>query len=850
MSRVPSGDAYYREINDGLRYYGGREMAAKKTLGVAVLTILLGTAALGSLKWLVPAAGAAPRDTSSPSSCPQIIGDQFYVNDQRYLIKGLNYYEKDHAWDEFWPYWHNKANRATVAHELDLARALGVNTLRIFLRWDFFTTSPDDPTVPLEAKQDLDEFLELAAAKQMRVLLTLFDGMPNEGTESRYIDPAIGSAHVNSLLTPFKNRAGGAVDFSQDGRILAWDIKNEPDRDYYKDADGDGVAGVDLVSALPGDVAAVQSWADEIIRRLGQEDARQPVTVGVYGAVMSGTTLVYSPTLVSYYTNVITDPVDFLSIHYSLDEKNFPADVNAVEAIAGGKPIVVEEFALHTWAEHPIDPHNERDQAAYYNAILSTSEADHLAGAMFWTLTDFSQIEGSDERLKHVGILRNDYSEKPAAAVIREHFKPFVAYLDTFDGYALITNNNCDPPLGWVDNRAENGTAIITCDPAVHGFAPSQNGQARLTKLGGPDGVVASPVLEAVNVDFSPQLIVDILTYTVRDSGNNSGPINLDIGVKPIDQGTPTWLATDLVDVSVDAAGLELPRTVYAALPSEWPAEQDFQIIFRLQDQVPGNTGYSAGFELGFAEIGTCPSAPPPSVKLEGSVQKLFRDDFNGRAIDTLQWNVVHGAPLLLNCSAVLTTTRLPGVPSKTELSSHRLFEPKSMLVISATTQNWQGDNKEGDTSFGFEGWNANCHSAVIVTSNGQLALIRPDEEADCNQPDPPTRECYQPIQDWETLRTQPREFAILWTSTRATLSIDGVPKATWDDQASTGCTTPAIPQVPLPVRLNANVFNEDRDRLPGEENHYDQDVLWVDYVYIPEGIALPIILKNAVISP
>lgn len=138
----------------------------------------------------------------------------------------------------------------------------------------------------------------------------------------------------------------------------------------------------------------------------------------------------------------------------------------------------------------------------------------------------------------------------------------------------------------------------------------------------------------------------------------------------------------------------------------------------------------------------------------------------------------------------------------------------------------------------------------LIVTSNGQLALIRPDEGADCNQLDPPTRECYQPIQDWETLRTEPREFAILWTATRVTLRIDGAPKATWDDQTGTGCITPAIPQIPLPVRLNANVFNEDRERLPGEENHYDQDMLWVDYLYIPEGIALPIILKNNEIAP
>ena len=819
-------------------------MATKKTIGMALFTTLLGIAAVAGLMCLISTASAASRDTYPPGCCPQIIGDQFYVQGQRYLIQGLNYYEKDHAWDLFWPYWHDEGNRANVAHELDIARDLGANTLRIFLRWDDFNTSPDDPAVPLEARRDLDELLDLAAARQMRVLLTLFDGMPNEGTGSLYRieNHGVSTAHLNSLLEPFTNTRGFSVDFSTDCRILAWDVKNEPDRDYYKDANGDGNPGT------PEDREAVQTWVTKTIKHLREKDLCHPITVGVYGAVDG----VYSPTIIGYYTMT----VDFLSMHYSLDEKNFPDAVDAVEALAGGKPIVVEEFALHTWADYPTDTHRLRDQAAYYNAILSTSEADHLAGSMFWTLTDFSYImAGNEEKERHQGILHNasvtttevptptDYSEKPAAAVVQEHFKPLVVYLDTFDGYALFTNDNCDPPVGWTDNRTENGAVIMTCDPAAHDSAPSEIGQARLTKLGGPDGVITSPVLETVTVDLSPQLVVDILTYTVR-SIHNVGSINLDIGVKATDEVTPTWLATDLTDSSVDlTAGLKLPQTVYVPLPVRWPMEQDFQIIFRLQDHVPGDTGYSSGFEFGSTKIGACPPTPPPSVTLEGGFQKLFKDDFNGRSIDPTKWDIIHGNPYLFNCGVVLTTTRIPGVPSKTELRSRRLFEPDSMLIIRATTQNWQGENKEGDTSFGFERWYTNCHNAVIVTSDGQLGLIRPEEGVDCSQPDPPTRECYLGIRDWATLRKQPHEFAILWISTGVTLSIDGVSNVT-----SAECITPAIPQIPLHIRLNANVFDED---LPGKGTQYDQDVLWIDYLYVPRYVLyLPVILKNAVFLP
>jgi hypothetical protein len=419
-----------------------------------------------------------------------------------------------------------------------------------------------------------------------------------------------------------------------------------------------------------------------------------------------------------------------------------------------------------------------------------------------------------------------------------------VAYLDTFDGY--VDSRNCDPPLGWTDNRAEDGAVLMACDTAMHEFAPGQMGQARLTKLGGPDGVITSPLLEAVDADLSPQLTVDILTYTVRTT-DNAGPINLDLGVKATGEATPTWLATALVDSSVDlTTGLNLPQTIYAPLPTEWTAERDFQFIFRLQDHVPGHTGYSAGFEIGEAQIGTCPSTPPPSVQLEGKTGKLQRDDFNGRAIDSTQWDIVTGTPYLFNCGVVLTTTRTPGVPSKTELRSRRLFEPGSMLVIRAATQNWRLESKAGDTSLGFEKWYTNCHNAVALTSDGQLGLIRPDVGANCSLTNPPTAECYQSIPDWNTLRTEPHEFAILWTTMGVTLSVDGVPRA-----SSAGCITPAIPQVPLHVRLNANVFNEDRARLPGEDNHYDQDVLWVDYVYVSaHGIYLPIIQRDYPICP
>ena len=116
-------------------------MRVERTLGTALVTALLGIAALACLLWLTLASGADSQavsgDPAQANCCPRIIGDQFFVSGKRYFIKGVNYYEKDHAWDLFWPAYCGGAISESVAHELDIARDLGVNTLRIFLRWEF-----------------------------------------------------------------------------------------------------------------------------------------------------------------------------------------------------------------------------------------------------------------------------------------------------------------------------------------------------------------------------------------------------------------------------------------------------------------------------------------------------------------------------------------------------------------------------------------------------------------------------------------------------------------------------------------------------------------------------------------
>jgi endo-1,4-beta-mannosidase len=235
-----------------------------------------------------------------------IEGNQLILNGQPFKMRGVNYYSKDHAWDDFWISYTQAIT--DIDHELCFMEGLGVNALRIFLRWKAFTTEKNgvvDPMVPLTATENLKDFIARADDHGMKVLITLFDGITTSGTTSLYLHPLTATIHLDDLIP----------EFVTDTRIIGWDIKNEPDRDYYKDANGDGECGEDLYWADPDDKAVVQGWVSRMISEVKTLDPNHLVTVGPYAAIKVICTpearLVFSPTIVNDYANA----VDFVSVH-------------------------------------------------------------------------------------------------------------------------------------------------------------------------------------------------------------------------------------------------------------------------------------------------------------------------------------------------------------------------------------------------------------------------------------------------------------------------------------------------------------------------------------------------------
>jgi nitrous oxidase accessory protein NosD len=504
-----------------------------------------------------------------------------------FKVRGVNYYPKDYGWERFWISYTEALPQ--INRELNLAKALGVNTVRIFLPYKYFDGSDQDHLNHLKG------FVNRLQLRDMTVIVTLFDLYTDVYTDPYSAQHDLADKkHISAVI----NTLG-----TTNTAVLAWDIKNEIDRDYP-------VHGEDQVRA----------WARRMISYTRQLDPNHLITIGFYGAI-TGTpcydtaitdTLVYSPDIVAEFTPA----VDFVSMHYFLSERRFENDLQVLRSLIGDKPLVLEEFGLHTLATPTIpctthfatelndprcdDSHTETEQAAYYNGLLSASEAHDVAGHLFWTLNDFSHILTDSQESRHCqGILRNsgvtvcqvtsprDYAKKPAADTVCRHYDDRVAYLDLFD--AWVDSNTDKAPPGWSDNLDEGGALLRGHNPSQPLWSHDP-GKVAFSKWGtSVTGLAFSPMLTNVDVDRYPILAGQVYSYSIRDT-ENGGDASLHIGIQEGSRITRLLTFT---------SGLDIPHSFRVDLrrpPLNWSSTHDFIITFELEPEV--EDGYSATYEI------------------------------------------------------------------------------------------------------------------------------------------------------------------------------------------------------------------------------------------------------------
>jgi Cellulase (glycosyl hydrolase family 5) len=309
-------------------------------------------------------------------------------------LKGFNYFPRDFAWTEFdqWPL-------DRVAFELDQARKLGANALRVFIREDAF----GGEQAGWSHQEGFRKFVDLARARGFYLVVSLFDGLRKAPEPSRDNWPAGGTpeeardkAFLTAVVWPWRDEPS----------ILAWDLYNEPDFvsevEYQWDAHR----------------ANRLDWLARIAAETRRLDHNHLLTIGVALAgsntqPATGGGAHHAPLIPEAQgknQETVAGLVDFVSVHYYL--RNYrdqgPEAVIREMKAQTHKPVLVEEAGQPTFPGFGDDG----DQARFVGDVMRAVVATNAAGMLAWTLYEWPRHAGNSEG--HYGFYQPDDTPKPA----------------------------------------------------------------------------------------------------------------------------------------------------------------------------------------------------------------------------------------------------------------------------------------------------------------------------------------------------------------------------------------------------------------------------------------------------
>lgn len=286
---------------------------------------------------------------------------------------GINYYPSSASWKEFW----TEFPVEEIKSDLEKISSMDANSVRIFLNHDYF----DNRDTQVDAKAKLNVFLDLCAAHNIQVLVTLFDLRPDYTLSNMSGD----IDHIDRVLGTMSGHSA----------ILGIDIKNQADLDFR--TWGEGV---------------VKGWLTVMARHIQIQYPDLPVTVG------------WSNPNSALGLNGI---VDFVTYHEYGGVSGFAERLNTIKSEVGKKPVMITELGSTVWSPLRSTQAAEAKQASRLESQLRQSIA--ADGVFVWTLNDFEHV-GSDvvgrrpwrkAQQRHFGLLREDGSARPSKNVFQSH---------------------------------------------------------------------------------------------------------------------------------------------------------------------------------------------------------------------------------------------------------------------------------------------------------------------------------------------------------------------------------------------------------------------------------------------
>jgi hypothetical protein len=314
-----------------------------------------------------------PEYTPTTGAFITIQNGALWQSDRPYPVYGINYYPRDYPNQRFL----TETDIPAIDFELDLMRANGLNTLRIFIRYDDLFACEADGVVPRsENLARLDQFIQIAGTRGYKLILVLHHD-PNWDEYPLYDMPA----HISDQTRYIVQR------YADEPIIMAYDVRDAGDADYrtYRKT-------------------AVLRWLEAITTLIRDHAPNQLVTASWMDNAQD--TLPY---------------VDFVSFQHFGDSEALRQTIAIIQSVAGQKPILLSAVGYATY---------ESDELAQRESIYRALEAvqrNNLAGWVIWTAFDYPltaicqdpNCPAEDSPANRFGIWNTSYFPKRALDAIR-----------------------------------------------------------------------------------------------------------------------------------------------------------------------------------------------------------------------------------------------------------------------------------------------------------------------------------------------------------------------------------------------------------------------------------------------
>jgi hypothetical protein len=300
------------------------------------------------------------------------IEDQHFVlNEQPFPVYGINYYPLSTPWKRFL----TESNLDDVRTELDLIRATGIDTLRIFVWQEALFACPG--AVPIaEMFERLDRIILAAAERGFHLIVTLND-LPDLSIYPLYDSPP----HITEQMTYIVSR------YRDEPAILAWDLRNAGDLDYLNGT---------------FERMTVLEWLTTTAIALRQADPNHLFTASW-----------------RYDTEATIPAVDFVSFQHFEDVEALRQRIAVLRGLTD-KPIVLSAVGYSTMTMDEIGQRNRLQQA------LEAVENNDLAGWVVREAFDYplaaacieTDCPSTDSEDFHYGLWNTSYFPKLTVDVI------------------------------------------------------------------------------------------------------------------------------------------------------------------------------------------------------------------------------------------------------------------------------------------------------------------------------------------------------------------------------------------------------------------------------------------------